>query len=68
MVENIIERFWLLALHPYMGRRRDDDIRPGLRGFAADGYVIIYRVAEDDLVLIVDVMHGSRDILTFFSH
>ncbi len=31
VLENIAERFWLLAEHPYLGRRRDDDLRAGLR-------------------------------------
>ena len=41
VVEGITERFWLLARYPYMGRRRDEDLRPGLRSFPADEYVII---------------------------
>jgi plasmid stabilization system protein ParE len=31
VVEAIVERFWLLARHPYIGRRRDGDLRPDLR-------------------------------------
>jgi plasmid stabilization system protein ParE len=30
VVEGIAERFWLLARYPYMGRRRDEDLRPQL--------------------------------------
>jgi plasmid stabilization system protein ParE len=48
-----------------MGRRRDHDLRPGLRSFSVDDYVIIHSVAEDDVVLILHVVHGSRDIATF---
>jgi plasmid stabilization system protein ParE len=33
VVENITEQFWLLARHPYLGRARDEDLRPGLRSF-----------------------------------
>jgi toxin ParE1/3/4 len=61
VVESITERFWLLARYPYMGRRRDD-LRPGLRSFTAGDYVIVHRVVEDDVVLILHVVHGSRDI------
>ncbi len=61
VVERITERFWLLARYPYMGRRRDEDLRPGLRSLAADDYVVIYRIA-DDVVLILHVVHGSRDL------
>ena len=61
VVENITEHFWLLAQHPYLGRARAD-WRPGLRSFLADDYLIIHRVLEDEVVLILHVVHGSRDI------
>jgi toxin ParE1/3/4 len=63
VLETITERFWLLARYPYMGRRRDDDLRPGLRSFTADDYVIIHRVVEDNVVLILHIVHASRDLL-----
>jgi len=44
-----------------MGRRRDHDLRTGLRSFAVGEYVIIYRVEAED-VLILHVMRGSRNI------
>jgi plasmid stabilization system protein ParE len=62
VVESIAERFWLLARYPYMGRRRDDDLRPGLRSLAADDYVIIHSIVENDVVLILHVVHGSGDV------
>jgi len=37
VVEGITERFWLLAQYPYMGRRRDHDLRSGLRSLVVDG-------------------------------
>jgi toxin ParE1/3/4 len=60
-VESITESFWLLARYPYLGRRRDEDLRPGLRSLAAGDYVVIYRIVNN-VVLILHVMHGSRDI------
>jgi toxin ParE1/3/4 len=66
VVEGITERFWLLARYPYMGRRRDEDLRPGLRSFPADDYVIIHRIAEGGVVLILHVVHGRRDIVALF--
>ncbi len=61
VVDGIADRFWLLARHPYLGRARDD-LRLGLRSFPADDYAIIYRVGEHDVVLILHVVHGGRDI------
>jgi toxin ParE1/3/4 len=66
VVESIVERFWLLARHPYLGRRRDDDLRAGLRSFPADDYVITHLIQEDDVVFILHVVHGSRDIASLF--
>jgi toxin ParE1/3/4 len=66
VVDSITERFWLLARHPYIGRPRDEDLRPGLRSFAAGDYVIIHRVERiegDDVVLILHVAPGQRDVV-----
>jgi plasmid stabilization system protein ParE len=35
------------------------------RSFPADEYVLIHRVEEDGVVLILHVVHGSRDITAF---
>src|SRR5258705_11854483 len=61
LIDSITDRFWLLAQHPQIGRRRDHDMRPSLRSFVAGEYVIIYRIEGED-VLILHVMRGSRDI------
>ena len=29
-IDSLTRRFYLLALSPYMGRRRDEDLRPGM--------------------------------------
>ncbi|HLB88638.1 MAG TPA: type II toxin-antitoxin system RelE/ParE family toxin [Terriglobales bacterium] len=67
VIDSITERFFLLASHPYLGRRRDEDLRPGLRTFPVGEYVIIYRVKDDD-VLILHVAHGRRNIEALFGH
>jgi toxin ParE1/3/4 len=61
LIDSITERFYLLACHPHIGRRRDEDLRPRLRSFPVGEYVIVYRVEEKD-VLILHVFRGSRDI------
>jgi toxin ParE1/3/4 len=67
-VENIAEHFWLLAQYPYLGRARDKDLRPGLRSFPAGDHLIVYRIAEEDVVLILHILHGRRDMGAFFEH
>jgi toxin ParE1/3/4 len=59
--EFLSDRFYLLANHPYIGRRRDEELRPGLRSFPVRDYVILYRIKDED-ILILRVLRGSRDI------
>jgi toxin ParE1/3/4 len=61
LIDSISARFYLLAAHPHLGRRRDEDLRPGLRSFPVGEYVIIYRLEEED-ALILHVLRGSRNI------
>jgi plasmid stabilization system protein ParE len=32
-IDSLTDRFYLLTLSPYIGRRRDRDLRPGMRSF-----------------------------------
>jgi toxin ParE1/3/4 len=64
-VDSVTARFSLLAEYPIAGRRRDHDLRPGVRTFPVGEYVIAYRIDGDD-VLIQRVVRGSRDIETLF--
>jgi len=61
VIDSITDHFFLLSRHPQLGRRRDDDLRRGLRSLSVSGYVIIYRIENQD-VLILHVVHGRRDI------
>ena len=61
LIDSITDGFWLLGQHPHLGRRRDYDLRPGLRSFPVGEYIIIYR-AEGLDACILHVMRGSRDI------
>ena len=65
VVDSITDGFFLLSVYPHLGRRRDQDLRPGLRSFPVGEYVIIYRVEAED-VLILHIIRGSRDIETLF--
>jgi len=65
LIDSIAERFYLLATHPNIGRARDEDLRAGLRTFPVGEYVIIYRIENED-VLILRVLRGSRNISALF--
>jgi toxin ParE1/3/4 len=65
LIDSITDRFLLLARHPNIGRARDRDLRPGLRSFPMGEYVIVYRVEDED-VLILRVLRGSRSIAALF--
>jgi toxin ParE1/3/4 len=65
LVDSITDRFFLLAHHPYLGRRRDGDFGSGLRSFRVGEYVIVYCIEDED-VLILRVAHGRRDIEALF--
>lgn len=68
VIDRITEQFWLLASHPYLGRSRDHDLRPGLRSLLAGEYLIVHRILEDNTVLILRVVHGRRDLFEVLGH
>lgn len=61
LIDSITERFFLLSRHPHVGRRRDDDLRPGFRSFPVGRYTIICRVESGD-AQILHVIAADRDI------
>ena len=67
LIGSITDRFVLLASYPNLGRARDEVLRPGLRSFTVGEYVIFYRVEDEDVV-ILRVLRGSRNIAALLSH
>lgn len=65
-IASLTDRFYLLAENPYIGRS-SEELRPGLRSFPFGQYLIIYRIKDEDVV-ILHIFHGSRDIESFFRH
>jgi toxin ParE1/3/4 len=65
LIDSITNRFFLLAIHPHLGRSREYDFGIGSRSFSVGQYVIVYCVENED-VLILRVAHGSRDIEALF--
>jgi plasmid stabilization system protein ParE len=51
--------------HPYLGRTCNQDLRPGLRSFTVGEYIIIYRIEDEDVV-ILRVVRDSRDLQALF--
>jgi toxin ParE1/3/4 len=64
VVKRISDACLLLEDHPFAGRSRGE-LRPQLRSVAATPHVIFYRVASD-VVEIVRVLHGRRDVNEIF--
>ena len=58
-IQDLHRKFALLADNPGLGRRREDLLH-SLRSIPQGNYVIFYR-ADPDSILIVRVLHGSRD-------
>jgi len=65
IVDRIRETFDLLAKFPELGRRRDTDIRPGIRSLIVDTYVVLYRIRSRELQ-IARVAHGNQDLSGLF--
>jgi toxin ParE1/3/4 len=60
ILREIAEVITLIEEHPFAGRARNE-LRPGLRSFAATPHVVFYRVV-DDTPQIVRVLDGRQDI------
>jgi toxin ParE1/3/4 len=58
------EKFALLATQPFVGQLRED-LRPGLRIFVADSYVILYYPLSDGIE-VVGIVHAARHIEWLF--
>jgi toxin ParE1/3/4 len=67
LIDTITDRFFTLAQFPYIGRSREEDFGPGYRSLVVAEYVIVYRVENED-ALILRVVHGRRDLEALFGH
>ncbi len=61
---SLYERFHLLAGQPLMGQLRED-LRPDLRAFAADNYVILYYPMKHGIE-VAGIVHGAQDVRSMF--
>ena len=67
LMDRLMKSVRSLGENPYIGRRRDHDLRPGLRTFPVENYVILYRIGKEDTIWILHVLHGSRDLPALLS-
>lgn len=63
-IDLLEEKFLLLTDSPEIGRRREE-LAPALRSFPVGNYVIFYRPVQE-VIQIIRVLHGARDIESAF--
>lgn len=63
-VQRTKEQFKFLAKNPGAGEAQDE-LRPGLRSYSYGSYVIYFRV-RGEVLEIVRVIHGRRDVRMIF--
>jgi toxin ParE1/3/4 len=56
-----------LARRPNTLGRSRPELRPDLRSFPFKGYVIFFRYLDDDILEIVHIIEGHRDIAAIFA-
>jgi toxin ParE1/3/4 len=64
VVDHFRSTLQMLALNPFMGRRRDELAR-GLRSFAVGEYLIFYLTGKSG-ILLVRVLSGYRNLEALF--
>ncbi len=64
-LDRFYQAFETLAHYPDAGRRRDE-LLPDVRSYAVTPFIIFYQHRDDRLV-ILHIIHGSRDLPTLFS-
>lgn len=60
-VQRLRSRCYDLLAYPAVGRKRDE-VRTGYRSITEGEYVIFYRMADMDEVVIVHIVHSKRDL------
>jgi len=66
-IDRLMQSIQILGENPYIGRKRDADLRSGLYSFSVEKYVIVYRIEGESTVVILHVLHGHRDLPTLLA-
>jgi plasmid stabilization system protein ParE len=64
VVDSIIDEIIRLGENPNTGTPHDEQWKPGLRSAVAGSYVIVHRLDADQTVIVLRIVHGSRDIMS----
>jgi toxin ParE1/3/4 len=66
VVGSITDKFGLFSKFPNIGRSLESDLRPNVRTFPVNSYVIFYSVRPGE-IRILRIIHASRDALAIFA-
>ncbi|MGB9154286.1 MAG: type II toxin-antitoxin system RelE/ParE family toxin [Alphaproteobacteria bacterium] len=64
VIRKIFDTIEMITREPLMGRTREE-LRPQVRSFTVSPYIIFYR-PQPDVIEIIRVLHGARDIDAIF--
>ena len=65
-IDSITIKFGLFARFPHIGRSLESDLRPNIRTFPVNNYVIFYGVKPEE-IRILRIIHASRDAYAVFA-
>ena len=65
-VGSITDKFGLFTKFPFIGKSLEADLRPNVRSFPVNNYVIFYSVKQGE-IRILRIIHASRDAQAVFA-
>jgi toxin ParE1/3/4 len=65
-IASITGKFGLFSRFPHLGKSLESDLRPHVRTFPVDNYVIFYSVKPAE-IRILRIIHSSRDAYAMFA-
>jgi toxin ParE1/3/4 len=65
-IDAITSKFGLFARFPHIGKSLESDLRPTIRTFPVNNYVVFYSVKPAE-IRILRIIHASRDAYSVFA-
>jgi toxin ParE1/3/4 len=66
LVSSIADKFGMFAKFPYIGKSLESDLRPDVRMFPVNNYLIFYSVKSGE-IRVLRIIHASRDAQAVFA-